>query len=125
MREIKFRQPIFSNGKFNYYHHWGFINDVFVGPDRGDIERLSEQFTGLFDKNNEGIYEGDILDVVNPNGDKDRQCIVKWDTNGDTYSYSPYDGYGEFDVTSIGWAMQLEFIFKIIGNIYQNPELIK
>ena len=78
------------------------------------------QFTGLLDKNSKEIYEGDILRVINPNGEQDNNCIVEWDNAG-IYPYAPEDGYGDFDISAIGWAMELDYNFKVIGNIYENP----
>ena len=80
------------------------------------------QFTGLLDKNGREVYENDIVliieDVVvevisgherrEPEG---RQEIVKWE-NG-----------AWFIGDEMAWE-EAEYC-EIIGNIYQNPELIK
>jgi len=63
MREIKFRQPIFLNGKFHKFHYWGDIKGGFVGPMKANQGRDSEQYTGLKDKNGKEIYENDIVKV--------------------------------------------------------------
>ena len=73
---------------------------------------------GEEDKNKKLIYEGDICKVVNPNGDEDDICIVEYENS--CYPYAPDDGYGEFDISSIGWAMDMEFSFEVIGNIQQH-----
>lgn len=64
MREIKFRQRI--NGKF---HYWGLIEGSFVGPsadDKGEnpVNTEHQQYTGLKDKSEKEIYEGDLISDV-------------------------------------------------------------
>lgn len=79
-----------------------------------DVELM--QYTGLKDKNNKEIYEGDILfesfgeryyKVVFENGS------FKAEFNGDFDEYS----FDLIDVVAQGC--------EIVGNIYENPELIK
>lgn len=78
------------------------------------------QFTGLKDKNGKGIYEGDILRYSDGNEQSTHQ--IYWEEltgrwfdkrleDGD--SQTSYDGF-EF-VTDC----------KVIGNIYENSELLK
>jgi len=83
------------------------------------------QYTGLKDKNGEKIFEGDVLKVINPNDEEDNLCVVKWDNLCGGYPYEPWGGFGNFDVSTLGWAMTMEFTFEIIGNIYDNPELLE
>ena len=84
-------------------------------PDR----YILEQFTGLHDKNGKEIYEGDIVDFPMRN----RKYIVEWHGDGwvlfdGTWKYATADGYRPRD--GFGWART-----EIIGNIHQNPELLK
>ncbi len=115
-REIKFR--IWD--KFNKKMY--FQNEISVGilpEDFYVIENLDGkiivqpesailmQYTGLKDKNGKEIYEGDLLKSLTYNeGDIDE---VIWE---DALSIEPFLYYMQPDD------------FEVIGNIYENPELL-
>ena len=77
------------------------------------------QFTGLHNKNGKEIYEGDIVKV----SDKGYKGIIHWHKGRfsigkpiDTSKYQhPYSS--DFNMFT--------FELEIIGNIYENPELIE
>ncbi|MFA5652471.1 MAG: YopX family protein, partial [Candidatus Paceibacterota bacterium] len=66
------------------------------------------QFTGLLDKNGKEIYEGDIVIMKHPDKDK---ILAKFEIVID-FENDCVDGWR---------SEQLE----VIGNIYENPELLK
>lgn len=68
------------------------------------------QYTGLKDKNGKEIYEGDrVVEIINTeNGDDKIEHEVTF-TAGAFYPI----------------CMQPSTTFEIIGNIYENPELLK
>ena len=77
------------------------------------------QYTGLKDKNGVEIYEGDIVNCY------DRNFIVEFrKERGGFFPFACGDGCGccEDEVIS---SYGLETSAKVIGNIYDNPELLK
>ena len=75
---------------------------------------------GLKDKNKEEIFEGDIIRVVSTFDDIHEVCVqeVKWAEEGG-YFCEEEAGY---DLMPALGNEQLEL--EIIGNIYENPELL-
>jgi hypothetical protein len=71
-------------------------------------------YTGMKDKNNTEIYDGDVLSV--DGGDFNK--VVRWGWHEDA---DPYYFYG------VGWNINPELIVvsEIIGNTFENPELAK
>lgn len=76
------------------------------------------QSTGLRDKNGKEIFEKDILDY---NG---RKVIVKWHGS---YACFIYEFVDELKNRTTEWQpLYLSYYkFEIIGNIYENPELLE
>jgi len=114
MREIKFRA-------------WDKMNGKILKSPEVPIPCMSEsdlwilmQYTGLKDKDGKEIYEGDICGY----GDKDPSIfLIIWQFNGWAKKYPkwdkslPYPLIDKCDLEDIG--------IEIIGNIYENPELLK
>lgn len=86
--------------------------------DRTKPEVILMQWTGLKDKNGGDIYEGDIVACMSFGILKRKPLkpyfIVKWDSQRGRFEACHID---------IGYYLNTEYV--VIGNIFQNPELLK
>lgn len=76
------------------------------------------QSTGLKDKNGKEIFEGDIVDY------KGREAVVKWHGSYASFIYRFVDGLQE-RVSEWDPLFLACYHFEVIGNIYENPELLE
>lgn len=110
MKEFKFRA---WDGVTMYDHdslcHSSISLDKLLN---GNFEIM--QYVGLKNKDNIEIYEGDILKAVHEIG------VIKfgkYTSDDDMFGFYLDSNVGCFDITTAK-------IGKIIGNIYENPELL-
>ena len=89
--------------------HWEFGETNFISFD--DIYLM--QSTGLFDKNNKEIFEGDIVRVL------DSPYTVFYDNERGSYRLKPHDDRWNVDYMS---NFSHGGNFEIVGNIYENKE---
>jgi len=81
--------------------------------DRGENEVILMQYTGLKDKHGKEIYEGDIVNEHCRYGVKGHEVKMEHVSGSDDMGTDMF-GYIDFDES-----------VEIIGNIYENPELLK
>lgn len=81
-------------------------------------EIILMQSTGLKDKNGKEIFEGDIVDY------KGREAVVKWHGSYASFIYRFVDGLQE-RVSEWDPLFLACYHFEVIGNIYENPELLE
>lgn len=136
MREILFRGKRKDNGKWAYGYLYirkdgqyeiSFYSKYF-DSERFTYDVIPEtvgQYIGITDDNGKKIFEGDILGVTND--DPDYDYITKVYLDCDTLCVD-VEGQ-DYDYTAIGfavdiWGDECDRV-EIIGNIYDNPELLK
>lgn len=140
MREILFKAKRIDNGKWEagYYEKkiaWHHIVDEYVKTEKhyicvnmvssedSYIDRIEVkpeticQYTGLKDKSGKMIWEGDVVLV----GGIDRAFVIF----SEKYSGYILEPIGDFYFDSPMLAANVDIIDSIIGNIFNNPELLE
>ena len=119
MREIKFRawdkinKDMFNVESINFQERRVY-RDVVSYREFNNVELM--QYTGLKDKNNKEIYEGDIL--FESFGE--RYYKVVFENGGFRAEFK-----GDFDEHSFDLIDVVAQGCEIVGNIYENPELME
>lgn len=123
-REIKFRGKDFL-GRWHYgYLHLAIgSSSLMIQVDSFDsfgvLPDTVGQFTGLLDKNGKEIYEGDIIIEKLRRARKDGERLV---ICFDDFEWQGKNANGA--TTSLSLLLEYHTI-EVIGNIHDNPELLK
>jgi len=119
-REIKFRAFIGGKMEYELGDNPGDLQVTLIDDFFKETENVM-QYTGIKDKNGIEIYEGDILRCENEWEDDNKWTTkVRFETCGFMIDVEGQD----YNVTCIGFLDE-ETNIEVIGNIHQNPELIK
>ena len=128
MRQILFRGKRIDNGEWvegyfvnlwlmHYQKHQPIITDNNAVSYDVDPSTVG-QYTGLTDKNGKKIFEGDIV-KTDKFSEPNKQYIIKYDLQFG--AFIGQDRYNLYFVTFDGDSGE----FEVIGNIHDNPELLK
>lgn len=115
MRDIKFRS---WGPSCKHMWQWEELKGtaavlLFGEPKKERGVSIPMQYTGIKDKNGKEIYEGDVL----TNGDSYIKYVVEFIDSG-------FKARQTGNQSSIGLMYHQDFL-EIIGNIYENPELLE
>ena len=133
MRTIKFRGKRVDNGEWisgsldltasQASILWDRIdNEGDTAPWFADVDPDTiGQFTGLLDKNGTEIYEGDILRLGNSDSGV---CEVGWSGSVSAYCIR-FHFEAALGLKPLGSWKECERNIVVIGNIHDNPELLK
>ncbi len=125
MREILFRAKTKATKEWTYGHYAKQydVPQIYAGNGHECIyEDTLCQYTGLTDKNGTKIFEGDVVRIS-----EDYYDGIHYSGNEVYYSDGAFCveyETPEYDVTSIGFLVREGVEVEVIGNIYDNPELI-
>lgn len=136
MREILFRGKRLDNGEWVYgslikvtikgqtaYLIFG-DNFAFDGKEVKALKHACVdpdtvgQYTGFTDKNGKKIFEGDIVEDGRDYNEEDGYGVVEWN-DGAFEVISEGNWSGTFYTNYYGYE------FEVIGNIHDNPDLLK
>jgi uncharacterized phage protein (TIGR01671 family) len=110
-REIKFRAWMKKREKMTEVFTFEDFDENYFIPEGVYIRDMTiMQYTGLKDKNGKEIYSGDLI--------KDQGFI------GKVIEDERVDGYCFTIKFPKEWKWQGNYDYEIIGNIYENPELL-
>lgn len=128
----RFRQPLFTKeGDFHSFHYWGFISkdDLFEfrapaskGIPMKEVQDKSQAYIGRKDVHGKDVYSGDVIQSMKPifKGEKGNTAVIEWDEKKCMFILSK-KLFGEF---AIEFQLRYNNLYQVIGNVYQNPELL-
>ena len=136
MRTIKFRGKRVDNGEWvygDYHRRAGYVHTIIeMEPDEDGkvcyalnqvIPDTVGQFTGLLDNKGERIYEGDIIRGDCGNGEV--RHLISFFNIIASFVAEMLPDHDIHDYCTLSQAWILKYNKEVIGNIHDNPELLK
>lgn len=99
--------------------HWEFGETIFINFD--DIHLM--QSTGLKDKNGKEIFEGDIIAIEVDDTETPINARVSQNSKIGVLMFHVFED--NEDVPMVELLEDNSVAFEIIGNVYENPELLE
>lgn len=123
MREHKYRIYDKEEKKMIYFTLEDVWNNGYNDGDWLLEDKDVMDYTGLKDKNDKEIYEGDIVDYGTwDNKDTCERGVIEYIEKSGWYVIQIYSWYGGEGYELLSTDKD---IIKVIGNIKQNPELLE
>lgn len=124
-REITFRGKRVDNDEWTEGYLFKSWNRTFLlWGMTGDVPNMVEvkpetvgEFTGLTDKNGKKIFERDIVKFSHPAFNKSRIGVISYEINETGFVLRHKGDYS--------WIAYANKFYEVIGNIYDNKELLK
>ena len=114
--------------KGNYDTGFGIIDDHVDKGLQYVKEETVGQFTGLTDKNGKKIFENDVVQAKQLDSNETVKVIIKigkyTDFNSGDINIGVYALFNEGVTITINDMYERQDLFEVIGNIYDNKELL-
>lgn len=115
VQEIRHNDNKLFDGTMTHIRNFEYKNGDYIGDSFPVNSETIGQYTGLHDKNGKEIYEGDIVEITRP-------CILE---RGEVKFINGCFAIKSKDTLLMLYQCEINnFKLKVIGNIYDNPELL-
>lgn len=127
MREILFRGKRVDNGEWVYGYFVKMLWEYIIIPLEDEntvypvVPETVGQYTGLKDKNGTKIFEGDIVERTYYTLPEERKVMAEVAYEEESAAFVLYS----FGTEKKGICGEICDTNKVIGNIYDNPEMLE